>query len=59
MAQTLALLLLLKKLMLKELSSFSSVRFNNFLFSILFILLRQGWMIMLKIIFQIKTTTRQ
>ena len=38
MAQTLALLLLLKKLMLKELSSFSSVRFNNFLFSILFIM---------------------
>ncbi len=38
MAQILALLLLLKKLMLKELSSFSSVRFNNFLFSILFIM---------------------
>jgi hypothetical protein len=38
LAQTLALLLLLKKLMLKELSSFSSVRFNNFLFSILFIM---------------------
>ena len=38
MAQILALLFLLKKLMLKELSSFSSVRFNNFLFSILFIM---------------------
>jgi len=38
LAQLLALLFLLKKLMLKELSSFSSVRFNNFLFSILFIM---------------------
>ena len=38
MAQILALLFLLKKLMFKELSSFSSVRFNNFLFSILFIM---------------------
>lgn len=38
MARILALLFLLKKLMLKELSSFSSVRFNNFLFSILFIM---------------------
>jgi len=38
LAQTLALLLLLKKLMWKELSSFSSVRFNNFLFSVLFIM---------------------
>ena len=38
MAQALALLLLLKKLMLKELSNFSSVRFNNFLFSILFLM---------------------
>ena len=38
MAQILALLSLLKKLMLKELSSFSSVRFNNFLFCILFIM---------------------
>ena len=38
MAQLLALLFLLKKLMLKELGSFSSVRFNNFLFSILFIM---------------------
>ena len=38
MAQFLALLFLLKKLMLKELSSFSSVRFNNFLFCILFIM---------------------
>ena len=38
MAQILALLFLLKKLMLKELSSFSSVRFNNFLFCILFIM---------------------
>ena len=37
MAQFLALLSLLKKLMLKELGSLSSVRFNNFLFSILFI----------------------
>ena len=36
MAQILALLFLLRKLMLKELGSFSSVRFNNFLFSILF-----------------------
>ena len=38
MAQFLVLLFLLKKLMLKELSSFSSVRFNNFLFCILFIM---------------------
>ena len=38
MSQILALLFLLKKLMLKELSSFSSVRFNNFLFCILFIM---------------------
>lgn len=38
MAQILALLSLLKELMSKELSSFSSVRFNNFLFSILFIM---------------------
>lgn len=37
MAQLLALLFLLKKLMLKELGSLSSVCFNNFLFSILFI----------------------
>jgi len=37
LAQFLALLSLLKKLMLKELGSLSSVRFNNFLFSILFI----------------------
>ena len=37
MAQNLALLFLLKKLVLKELSSVSSVRFNNFLFWILFI----------------------
>jgi hypothetical protein len=36
MARVLALLFLLKKLVLKELSSFSSVRFNNFLFCILF-----------------------
>ena len=42
MAQILALLALLKKLMLRELGSFSSVRFNNFLFSILFILSAQG-----------------
>jgi hypothetical protein len=38
MARVLALLFLLKKLVLKELSSFSSVRFNNFLFCILFIM---------------------
>lgn len=38
MAQILAYLLLLKKLMLKELGSLSSVRFNNFLFCILFIM---------------------
>ena len=38
MARILALLFLLKKLVLKELSSFSSVRFNNFLFCILFIM---------------------
>lgn len=38
MARFLALLSLLKKLMLKELGSVSSVRFNNFLFSILFIM---------------------
>ena len=38
MAQVVALLSLLKKLMLKELSSFSSVRFNNFLFCVLFIM---------------------
>lgn len=37
MAQILALLFLLKKLALKELSSVSSVGFNNFLFWILFI----------------------
>lgn len=37
MAQILALLFLLKKLALKELSSVSSVRFNNFLFCILFL----------------------
>jgi hypothetical protein len=37
LAQILALLSLLKELMLKELSSFSSVRFNNFLFCVLFI----------------------
>ena len=38
MAQILALLSLLKKLMLKELGSISSVRFNNFLFCTLFIM---------------------
>jgi hypothetical protein len=38
LAQFLALLLLLKQLMLKELGSLSSVRFNNFLFCILFIM---------------------
>jgi hypothetical protein len=38
LAQLLALLSLLKKLMLKELGSLSSLRFNNFLFSILFIM---------------------
>ncbi len=38
MARILAVLSLLKKLMLKELSSASSVRFNNFLFCILFIM---------------------
>ncbi len=38
MAQILALLSLLKKLMSKELSSLSSVRFNNFLFCILFLM---------------------
>ena len=38
MAQILALLSLLKKLMLKELGSVSSVRTNNFLFCILLIL---------------------
>ena len=38
MARILALLFLLKKLVLKELSSFSSVRFNNFLFCILIIM---------------------
>ena len=42
MAQILALLSLLKDLMLKELSSSSSVRFNNFLFCILFILSADG-----------------
>ncbi len=42
MAQTLALLSLLKELMVKELSSSSSVRFNNFLFCILFILSAGG-----------------
>lgn len=42
MAQILALLSLLKELMLKELSSSSSVRFNNFLFCILFILCARG-----------------
>jgi hypothetical protein len=38
LARFLALLVLLKKLTLKELSSFSSVRFNNFLFCILFLM---------------------
>jgi hypothetical protein len=38
LAQILALLFLLKKLMLKELGSLSSVRFNNFLFCILFLM---------------------
>lgn len=38
MAQILALLFLLKRLVWKELSSFSSVPFNNFVFSILFIM---------------------
>lgn len=38
MAQILALLSLLKKLMSKELGSLSSLRFNNFLFFILFIM---------------------
>ncbi len=38
MAQILALLSLLKKLMSKELSSLSSVRLNNFLFCILFLM---------------------
>ena len=42
MAQILALLSLLKELMSKELSSSSSVRFNNFLFCILFILSAGG-----------------
>lgn len=38
MAQVLALLFLLKRLMSKELSSFSSVGLNNFLFCILFLM---------------------
>jgi hypothetical protein len=38
LARFLALVVLLKKLMLKELSSFSSLRFNNFLFCIIFIM---------------------
>lgn len=38
MAQVVALLSLLKKVMWKELNSFSSVRFNNFLFCVLFIM---------------------
>jgi hypothetical protein len=38
LAQLIAILFLLKKLMLKELGSLSSVRFNNFLFCILFIM---------------------
>ena len=42
MAQILALLSLLKKLMLKELGSVSSVRTNNFLFCILLILSASG-----------------
>ena len=42
MAQILALLSLLKKLMLKELGSISSVRFNNFLFCILLIISASG-----------------
>lgn len=42
MARFLALVVLLKKLVLKELSSLSSVRFNNFLFSILFIMSARG-----------------
>ena len=42
MAQILALLSLLKKLMLKELGSVSSVRTNNFLFCILLILTASG-----------------
>jgi len=42
LAQILALLSLLKELMLKELSSSSSVRFNNFLFCILLIISARG-----------------
>jgi len=42
LARILALVVMLKKLMLKELSSFSSVRFNNFLFCILFIMSARG-----------------
>jgi hypothetical protein len=42
LAQILALLSLLKELMVKELSSSSSVRFNNFLFCILLILSAGG-----------------
>ncbi|UWZ85550.1 hypothetical protein [Occallatibacter riparius] len=42
MARFLALGVLLKKLMLKELSSFSSVRFNNLLFCIVFIMFAKG-----------------
>ena len=42
MAQILALLSLLKKLMLKELGSISSVRFNNFFFCILLIISAGG-----------------
>lgn len=38
MARVVALLSLLKKVMLKELNSFSSVRFNNFLLCVLFIM---------------------
>jgi len=42
LARILALVGMLKKLMLKELSSFSSVGFNNFLFCILFIMSARG-----------------
>jgi hypothetical protein len=42
LAQILALLSLLKELMSKELSSFSSVRFNNFLFCLLLIISASG-----------------
>ena len=42
MALFLALVVMLKKLMLKELSSSSSLRFNNLLFCILFIMFAKG-----------------